>query len=411
MEDSEMRVLLTTWGSRGDVEPLVGLAVALREFGAEARVCAPPDDEFAQLLERVGVPLVPLGPTVRSVVAGTKPPTADDAARLASELVAAGFDTLRAAAEGCDALLANGMMAAAGARGAAERLGVPYVYACYHTRGLPPRHFPPWAGEPSPQDEADRGHWEQGQRATDMYCAALNSHRVAIGLQPVDDFRDYVYTGRPWLAADATLCPSSGRTDIDVVQTGAWVLPDDRPLPEGLVAFLNAGTPPVYVGFGSMTPALLEGHRPGGCRGQPRAGPSSPARPRLGRPGPCRRRRRLFPRRRSQPAGTVPPSGRHRAPRWCGNRDDGDPGRCAPGGGTPDRGPAVLGRPRGRIGHRCGTWGPDADRRFPVRRPHHRSGLPHTNTSQGRGRHYGIRTNGASVAARLLLDAVAAEEL
>ena len=134
MEDSEMRVLLTTWGSRGDVEPLVGLAVALREFGAEARVCAPPDDEFAQLLERVGVPLVPLGPTVRSVVAGTKPPTADDAARLASELVAAGFDTLRAAAEGCDALLANGMMAAAGARGAAERLGVPYVYACYHTR-------------------------------------------------------------------------------------------------------------------------------------------------------------------------------------------------------------------------------------------------------------------------------------
>jgi vancomycin aglycone glucosyltransferase len=254
MEDSEMRVLLTTWGSRGDVEPLVGLAVALREFGAEARVCAPPDDEFAQLLERVGVPLVPLGPTVRSVVAGTKPPTADDAARLASELVAAGFDTLRAAAEGCDALLANGMMAAAGARGAAERLGVPYVYACYHTRGLPPRHFPPWAGEPSPQDEADRGHWEQGQRATDMYCAALNSHRVAIGLQPVDDFRDYVYTGRPWLAADATLCPSSGRTDIGVVQTGAWVLPDDRPLPEGLVAFLNAGTPPVCVGFGSMTP-------------------------------------------------------------------------------------------------------------------------------------------------------------
>ena len=141
-EDSEMRVLLATWGSRGDVEPLVGLAVALRGLGAEARVCAPPDDEFAKLLERVSVPLVPLGPTVRSVVAGTKPPTAEDASRLASELVAAGFDTLGAAAEGCDVLLANGMMATAGARGAADRLGMPYVYACYHTPGLPPRHFP-----------------------------------------------------------------------------------------------------------------------------------------------------------------------------------------------------------------------------------------------------------------------------
>jgi vancomycin aglycone glucosyltransferase len=85
-----------------------------------------------------------------------------------------------------------------------------------------------------------------------MYCAALNSHRVAIGLQPVDDFRDYVYTGRPWLAADATLCPSQGMTDLDVVQTGAWMLPDDRPLPEELEEFLDAGAPPVYVGFGSM---------------------------------------------------------------------------------------------------------------------------------------------------------------
>ncbi|MFE7032806.1 glycosyltransferase, partial [Streptomyces sp. NPDC057621] len=58
-----MRVLLTTWGSRGDVEPLAGLAVALRELGAEVRVCAPPDEEFTALLARAGVPRVPLGPS------------------------------------------------------------------------------------------------------------------------------------------------------------------------------------------------------------------------------------------------------------------------------------------------------------------------------------------------------------
>ena len=78
-----MRVLLTTWGSRGDVEPLAGLAVALRELGAEAVVCAPPDEDFVALLARAGVPLVPLGPTVHSIVAGPKPPTAEDAFRLA----------------------------------------------------------------------------------------------------------------------------------------------------------------------------------------------------------------------------------------------------------------------------------------------------------------------------------------
>ena len=54
-----MRVLLSTYESHGDVEPMVGLAVRLRALGAEVRVCAPPD--FAELLARVGVPLVPIG--------------------------------------------------------------------------------------------------------------------------------------------------------------------------------------------------------------------------------------------------------------------------------------------------------------------------------------------------------------
>ncbi|UAK31530.1 glycosyltransferase [Nocardia asteroides] len=250
-----MRVLLTTWGSRGDVEPLAALAEALRELGAEARVCAPPDEEFAKLLERVGVPLVPLGPTVHSVVANPKPPTARDAFALAPALVAARFDTLTAVAEGCDALLATGLMPA-GARDVAEKLGMHYVFACFHLLGLPSRHLPPGRrpGTPSPPDETDnRVLWQQdAQRVNALYGEALNSHRAAIGLPPVDNVRDHVLTGRPWLAADATLCPSQGMTDLDVVQTGAWILPDDRPLPNGLKAFLDAGAPPVYVGFGSM---------------------------------------------------------------------------------------------------------------------------------------------------------------
>ncbi|MGK8524912.1 glycosyltransferase [Nocardia asteroides] len=250
-----MRVLLTTWGSRGDVEPLAGLAVALRELGAQARVCAPPDEEFAKLLERVEVPLVPLGPTVRSVVANPKPPTARDAFALAPALVAARFDTLTAAAEGCDALLATGLMPA-GARDVAQKLGIPYVLACFHLLGLPSRHFPPGRrpGTPSAPEETDnRVLWEQdAQRVNALYGEALNSHRAAIGLPPVNNVRDHVLTRRPWLAADATLCPSQGMTDLDVVQTGAWILPDDRPLPEELEAFLSTGAPPVYVGFGSM---------------------------------------------------------------------------------------------------------------------------------------------------------------
>ena len=86
-----MRVLLSKCGSRGGVEPMVGLPVRLRALGAEVRVCAPPD--FAELLARVGVPLVPVG----------LPPRA-------AELAAAQFDTVAAAAEECDAPVATGVM-------------------------------------------------------------------------------------------------------------------------------------------------------------------------------------------------------------------------------------------------------------------------------------------------------------
>jgi vancomycin aglycone glucosyltransferase len=117
-----VRVLLSTYGSRGDVEPLVALAVRLRALGAEGRVCAPPDKEFSELLAGVGVPLVPVGPSVRPMVTGATPPSAADAPRHA----AAQFDTVAAAAEGCDALVATGLMPA-GTRSVTEKQGIRYV--------------------------------------------------------------------------------------------------------------------------------------------------------------------------------------------------------------------------------------------------------------------------------------------
>jgi vancomycin aglycone glucosyltransferase len=102
-----MRVLMSTYRSRGDVEPMVGLAVKLRALGAKVPVCAHPD--FAELLARVGVPLAPVGQPVRPLVTGATSPSAADLRRRAGELVAAQFDTVAAAAEGCDALVATGV--------------------------------------------------------------------------------------------------------------------------------------------------------------------------------------------------------------------------------------------------------------------------------------------------------------
>jgi vancomycin aglycone glucosyltransferase len=250
-----MRVLLSAWGSRGDIEPLAGLASALRELGADVRACVPPDEEFAALLARAGATVILLGPSTRSVAAGLKAPSSDAAFRLAAELVAARFETLSAAAEGCDALVATGLMPA-GARDVAESLGIRYVLATFHIFGLPSRHFPPSArpGKQSPPDETDnRVLWAQdAERVNALYAEPLNRGRAAMGLPPVDDVREHVLTDQVWLAADPVLAPWKDLTDLDIVQTGAWILPDERALPDELEAFLDAGEPPIYVGFGSM---------------------------------------------------------------------------------------------------------------------------------------------------------------
>jgi vancomycin aglycone glucosyltransferase len=252
-----MRVLLSTYDTRGGVEPLLGVAVQLQALGAEAVVCAPPDDEFAERAAGFGIPLVGFGPSVREVTIGATLSSEEDLRGHVLGLLAAQFDTVAAAAQGCDAIVSAALVwTAAGARSVADKLGIHFVYASYHPTHLPsPYHPPPeYVGRGMGTSEIDnRMMWNYNARnANALFGPTLNSHRAAIGLAPVDDVRSYAYTNRPWLAADPTLGPWQPLTDLHVVQTGAWVLHDERPLSDELEEFLDAGTPPVYVGFGSM---------------------------------------------------------------------------------------------------------------------------------------------------------------
>ena len=250
-----MRVLLSTYDSRGGIEPLAALGVRLRELGAEAVVCGPPD--CAERLAEVGLPLVPAGDPVRALVHRATPPSPDDMPRLIGELIGTWFDTVAAAAEGCDAMVGSGVVpAAVGARSVAEKLGIPFAHVHYCPVYLPSPHHapPPLPGPPLPADVTGNwARWELNARQyNEIFGPALNRHRVANGLRPVDNVRDYLHGDHPWLAADPVLAPWPGPASTGVVQTGAWILPDSRPLPEDLEAFLDAGAPPVYVGFGSM---------------------------------------------------------------------------------------------------------------------------------------------------------------
>lgn len=252
-----MRVLLSTYDSRGGVEPLLGLAVALQALGAEAVVCAPPDDEFAQRAADFSIPLVGFGPSVRAMSTAAAQASEEDVRAHVLGLLDAQFDTVATAAQGCDVLVSTALVwTAAGARSVADKLGIHYAYASYHPTHLPsPYHPPPeYVGRGMGTSGLDnRVMWNHNARNANMlFGPALNGHRAAIGLPPVSDVRGYAHTNRPLLAADPTLGPWQPLVDLHVVQTGAWLLHDERPLPAGVEEFLDAGAPPVYVGFGSM---------------------------------------------------------------------------------------------------------------------------------------------------------------
>jgi len=256
-----MRVVLSTIGSRGDVQPLVALASHLKALGHGVRVCAPPD--FREWIESLGIPVTPIGPEVRKFAASRQmatqpqaPPTPEQRRQMAEATVATQFETITAAAHGCDIIVAATALQIA-ARSVAEKMGIPHIFVAYSPIVLPSSHhppppLPPLPGQAPPSTNDNRELWARdAARFNDLFGAALNAHRASLGLTPVSDARSHMVTDRPWLAADPTLGPWPDPTNEGVFQTGAWILPDERPLSRELDIFLESGEPPIYFGFGS----------------------------------------------------------------------------------------------------------------------------------------------------------------
>jgi vancomycin aglycone glucosyltransferase len=260
-----MRVLLSTIGSRGDVQPLLALALELRTLGHECRLCAPPD--FRGFVEAYGVPFVPVGPPVRHAgsarQAAAGKPSPESIRQLVADTIASQFATLGKAAVGCDIIVASAALQYA-AHSIAELRSIPYFFAAYSPVVLPSIHHapPPLPGQLPMKEVADnRALWnQQAQHWNELFGTALNDQRAAAGLDPVTDVRTYMFTDRPLLAADPTLAPWLAPSELQVTQTGAWMLRDQRPLSAEVEAFLVSGEPPIYFCFGSMhTPRETSG--------------------------------------------------------------------------------------------------------------------------------------------------------
>ena len=262
-----MRIALAAEGTRGDVHPMLGLGSLLTERGHEVVVCAPPDFRAeAELLgfdfRAVGLPVRARLAVEAAAVTGGHPRILAAGARWFREGLPRQFAELVPATAGADLLVAAGVQAAAAS--AAEIHGVPYRYVAYCPVLLPSEDHPPflvpWQNL-SPR--WNRLLWRGARVFHELSIGRLvNRERAVRGLSPVGDVLRHLLGEHPVLAADAELAPapptSFALTQVSCLHQPRLHCPEGRhasgaALPPKLEAFLEAGPPPVYVGFGSMS--------------------------------------------------------------------------------------------------------------------------------------------------------------
>ena len=253
-----MRILIVTAGSRGDVAPFTGLGQRLQQAGHQVALAA--HGRFADLVRECGLEYRALpGDPLELVRARTAAPSPEAAHSVfAAFLDELGEGVIAAAAAGTDILLTAFGPAPLG-RLVAEGFGIPSV-GVYLAPGVPTREFPPpgWpvTGQLSPADNVAAGR-EVLARTGSLYADVLRRLRARLDLpaataeapSPPDDW-PICHGFSP------AVLPRPADWPATVHVTGYWwpaTPPRWRP-PEQLVDFLAAGPPPVFVGFGSMTP-------------------------------------------------------------------------------------------------------------------------------------------------------------
>lgn len=268
-----MRALITAMGSRGDVQPALALACALRAKGHEVIVSAASD--FTAWAGELGLPFVSSGQNLQQWlqehwddVNGSPMQFLRALKQIATEMLPVWFESTLRSAEATDVIISANQFAA---HTAAEKLGIPVVCVAYSPTLLRSAHhaplFMPWQRLPRWMNSvlwslSDRVIWGLARRY-------INAERRKLGLQPVDSVAKHLFEGVPYLlACDALFAPAPPDwSHFDVTVTGPWFYDDPMPLDPEVTAFLDAGSPPVYVGFGSMvssdaarlTQSLLDG--------------------------------------------------------------------------------------------------------------------------------------------------------
>ncbi|WP_298938484.1 glycosyltransferase [uncultured Ruegeria sp.] len=266
-------ILILTYGTRGDVEPFVALALRLKERGHKATLATA--EQFGPWIASFGLDYAPLTNASLDVVHSDDGKTMLEGGSSLLSRVAAGIrlarksglinarlctDAWTAAQKTKPDLILYHPKVIAGPH-MAEALSIPAMLAVLQPMIVPTSAFPATGLPRVPIPGYNRATYRLVAMSYGVFRQSVNRFRSEeLGLAPVRRARDVLMP--PGMSVFEVLHAISplvvcqpGDWPAHALMTGYWWLPldpDYKP-PRALEEFLKVGKPSVYVGFGSMT--------------------------------------------------------------------------------------------------------------------------------------------------------------
>jgi vancomycin aglycone glucosyltransferase len=245
-----MKISIVINGTRGDVQPMLALAIELIRKGHEIIFCAPPENE--ELVKRYNCPFTAFGPNYKELFAqkagmkggATKSPSPKQMKKETEKQI----KLLPEIMKGSGLVLGVGFVL--GVHTAADIIKATYRFVIF---------YPVLLGPGSNDPFFNRLLFGFGRFLTNQVMKGFNNKlRNEAGLQPIKDVWGYWMGDHVIAACDKELNAVREGIAFNCTQTAYMFLPSKSTLPENVEKFLNSGKPPVFIGFGSNPVAVPE---------------------------------------------------------------------------------------------------------------------------------------------------------
>ncbi|MCF8113288.1 MAG: glycosyltransferase [Desulfotignum sp.] len=250
------KIILATCGSRGDVQPMIAITLALQSAGHKVQLVGPPEN--AAWARGLGCPYLGAGRDVSAFIRTFDRPVSLYSGlsfvRFVMQELAWQLKHLPQIIVSADLVVGSSLMF--GLSSTAEAQGIPYRYIAFTPQVLPSVDHPflPIPAQTLPPLLNGLTWTMAGILDRCSFALLINRYRKMQGLAPVPRAWDHILGDHVIVASDKEIAAVPPDVPKTAIQTGYPHLKLPKPPNPDLEKFLESGGKPVYAGFGSMPP-------------------------------------------------------------------------------------------------------------------------------------------------------------